>query len=82
MSGFCAATGFAVNLDKTVWILGGEVAQGFEPGELYYRGTRLRRVTTFRYLGLEMSGHSVASMVSAREVAARRAWGQLMGMLT
>ena len=26
LSGFCAATGFEVNLDKTVWLLGGEVA--------------------------------------------------------
>ena len=72
---FCAVTGFTVNLDKTVWLVGGEVPADFAAGELFYGGSRLKRVADFRYLGLVMSGHSVASMVAARETAARRAWG-------
>ena len=75
LSGFCAATGFEVNLDKTVWLVGGEVAASFEAGNLFYRNVRLKRVDTFKYLGLVMSGHSVASMVQARETAAHKAWG-------
>ena len=62
-----------MNLDKTVWLLGGEVGAGVEPGDLYYRGTLLKRVTSFKYLGLVMTGHAVGSMVTAREVAAKKA---------
>ena len=82
LSGFCAATGFEVNLDKTVWMLGGEVGAGVEPGDLFYRTARIKRVESFKYLGLVMTGHAVGSMVTAREAAAKKAWGQLLGMLT
>ena len=78
---FCAATGFTVNLDKTVWLVRGEVPADFEAGELFYGATRLKQVSEFRYLGLIMSGHLVASMVAARETVAWRAWGQLQGVL-
>ena len=66
LSVFCAAAGLTVNLAKTEWLLGGLVPRSFDPGDLFYRGVCLRRVSSFRYLGLVTSGHSLGAMVSAR----------------
>ena len=57
LSGFCANNGLTVNLDKTVWLVGGEVASTWEAPTFEYRGTTVKRVPSFKYLGLEMTGH-------------------------
>lgn len=81
LSLFCGHAGLTVNLTKTVWLVGGHVPRGFEPGELLYRGHKLTQVGEFRYLGLMTNGHSLHRMVEARKVAATAAWGKLMGVL-
>lgn len=63
LSGFCASAGLTVNMDKTVWLVGGMVHRDFVAGTLLYRGSPIRRVHTVRYLGLQMEGHGLGSMV-------------------
>ena len=45
---------------------------------LTYRGTPLKRVERFKYLGLEYTGHlGMATMVETRLVKAKQAWTML-----
>ena len=75
---FCEENGLTVSTKKTKWLLGGAVGQGTEVGGLSYRGQPLEQVSSFKYLGLEYSGEvAFTSMVEARLVAARKAWGVL-----
>ena len=66
LSVFCETAGLTVNLAKTEWLVGGLVGRSFDPGDLYYRGLCLHRVSSFWYLGLVTSGHSLGPMVFAR----------------
>lgn len=45
------------------------------------RDVPLKRVSTFKYLGLIASGHSISSMVVARAAAAHLVWGKLMRIM-
>ncbi len=78
---FCVESGLEVNMDKTVWLLGGYVPVGFVAGELWYAGMRVRQVAEFKYLGLVLGGHGLKPMVDARVGAARVAWRRLQGVL-
>ena len=65
-STFCIGAGLSVNLDKTVWLVGGNVPREFVPPVFTYQGAQLKQVSSFRYLGLIMSGQGVSTMVDAR----------------
>ena len=66
LSTFCAESGLTVSLSKTCWLVEGLVHRDFDPGTLYYRGSCLTRVSTFKYLGLVTGGHGLSIMVAAR----------------
>lgn len=70
-----------MNLDKTVWIVGGEIAASWVAPTFRYRSDLVRRVPSFRYLGLELTGHGFQTMVDARLASARKAWATLRGVL-
>ena len=46
-----------------------------------YGTSRLKQVSSFKYLGLVTNGHGLSSMVAARLTAASRSWGTLMGIM-
>ena len=81
LSNFCWGAGLTVNLDKTVWMVGGEVAESWVPPTFYYREEVVKRVMKFKYLGLVTTGHGMGTMMSTRLTAARQAWAQLLGIL-
>ncbi len=81
LGSFCTESGLTVNMDKTVWLLGGLVPWHFTAGDVFYLGRLIKRVPDFKYLGLVLSGHGLRAMVSARVDAARGAWRKLMGVL-
>ena len=74
-------SGLTVHLGKTCWLVGGSLPRAFSPGDLFYRGCPLTRVSELTYLGLQFSGRSLDSMVSARIGAAHRAWALLLGFM-
>ncbi len=77
LSQFCWGAGLQVNLDKTVWLVGGEVGAAWSAPTFAYRGHILSRVDDFKYLGLVTTGHGMWAMVAARLQAARQAWARL-----
>ena len=70
LSGFCARSGLTINLDKTVWLAGGEVSRDVVLPSFCYRGSSLQCVQHFCFLGLDFSGHGLVAMVEARVRAA------------
>ena len=81
LSRFCEGAKLTVNMDKTVWLVGGEVATTWVAPTFEYRGQPVKRVLEFKYLGLIFTGHGLKAMVDARLSAARRAWATLLGVL-
>ena len=89
LSDFCRQNSLTVSLKKTEWLIGGKGTKGFraevdieEDALLYYRGTPLKRVQEFKYLGLMLTGRRDKTlMVQTRITKAKAAWGGLQGKL-
>ena len=62
LSLFYEWSGLIVSLTKTEWVLRVWVPREYIVGDLTYWGKVLKHSSSFKYLGLEISSHSLASM--------------------
>ena len=61
---FCDSNLLTVNLGKTEWIVGGQIPRAeAQDLTLWYKGAMVKRVPSYKYLGLVFDGSS--SMLSA-----------------